>query len=109
MISDVAPGSMPALPDGFAEKYTKETAASDDASTFATKDELMQLWAEQRAGTKAALEAIADGDLDKPTKEEMQAYAPTVGAAFALQGSHWLMHAGQWVIVRRETGREAIF
>ena len=69
----------------------------------------MRLWGEQRAATLAALDQMSDEDLDKPAPEEMQSYAPNVGAAFALQGSHWLMHCGQWVIVRRETGREALF
>ena len=35
--------------------------------------------------------------------------APSVGAAFSMQGGHWLMHAGQWAVVRRQLGREPIF
>src|SRR6186997_3037482 len=41
MIEKVAPGSMPALPASFAEKYAKETATCDDASKFTTKSELL--------------------------------------------------------------------
>src|SRR5215831_9214343 len=55
MIEKFAPGSMPALPSGFAERYTKETATSDDASKFCKKDELLKTHREQRAGTLAAL------------------------------------------------------
>ena len=37
MVSAVAPGKMPPLPDGFAEMYAKETASSDDPSAFLKK------------------------------------------------------------------------
>lgn len=109
MIDGVAPGSMPALPDGFAERYNKETAKSDDASVFDTKEELLRVYREQRAGTLAALSKLSDEDLDKPSPESMQGYAPNVAAAFSMQGSHWLMHAGQWAVVRRQLGKPPLF
>ena len=99
MIEKVSPGSMPGFPAGFAEKYVKETATSDDASKFATKSELIATYKAQRAGTQAALAKVADGDFDKPTGVD---YAATVAAMYSLQGSHWLMHAGQWAVVRRQ-------
>src|SRR3954454_16610354 len=37
-------GSMPPLPAGFAEKYSKDTAISDDGSKFLKKDELLRLF-----------------------------------------------------------------
>ena len=106
LINQVSPGAMPALPTGFADKYTKETAASDDPAKFATKEELLRVAKEQRAATLVALSKVSDADLDRPTGLD---YAPTVGAMFALQGSHWLMHCGQWVIVRRSLGKPALF
>ncbi len=109
MINGVAVGSMPALPDGFAERYSKETATSDDASAFDSKDELLRLYQEQRAGTLAALAECSDEDLDAASPESMQGYAPNVGAAFSMQGSHWLMHAGQWAVVRRQLGKPPLF
>jgi hypothetical protein len=109
MIEGVVPGSMPDLPGGFAEKYTKETAALDDAAAFHSKQELMELFEQIRAATLAALAQISDDDLDKASPEEMHGYAPTVGAAFSLQGGHWLMHAGQWAVIRRQLGREPLF
>lgn len=109
MINGVAPGSMPALPDGFGERYSKETAKSDDAAAFDSKEELLRAYQEQRAGTLAALAKLSDSDLDKPSPESMQAYAPTVAAAFSMQGSHWIMHAGQWAVVRRQLGKPPLF
>ncbi len=109
MTEGVAPGSMPPLPDGFAKRYTKETAKSDDPGTFCSKAELMSALEAQRAGTLAALEKQSDADLDKPSPEAMQAYAPTVAAVFSLQGGHWMMHAGQWAVIRRQLGRPPLF
>ena len=106
MINKVAPDSMPPLPAGFAEKYTKEMAKSDDAGAFAHKDELMQTHKQQYTAMLAALSKVSDADLSKPTGVE---YAPTVASMYAMQGSHWLMHAGQWVIVRRNLGKPAMF
>jgi uncharacterized damage-inducible protein DinB len=109
MINAVAPGSMPALPEGFAEKYTKEMAASNDAAAFDTKEELLKNFHEQRAATLTALQKVPAADLDNPTPESMQAYAPTVGAAFNMQGAHWLMHCGQWAVIRRQLGRPPLY
>ncbi len=100
MVNSIAPDIMPALPEGFAEKYSKDAAASNDVSDFASKDELVSTYQEQRAGAIKALEACSEQDLDAPTGIS---YAPTKGSMFIMLGSHWLMHCGQWVIVRRET------
>jgi len=105
----VCPDSMPALPEGFAEKHTKETASSDNASDFCTKDEYLKYMEEQRAGTLALLDSLSDEELEKPAPENIQKVGPTVGAVIAAQSGHWMMHAGQWVIVRRQLGKEAIF
>jgi hypothetical protein len=106
MIDQVLPGSMPPLPAGFSEKYTRETATSDDPQAFAKKEELLRVQKEQRAGVLAALAKLTDSDLDKATGIE---YAPTIGAMFSMVGSHWMMHCGQWVIVRRKHGRPPLY
>lgn len=109
MINGVCPGSMPDLPDGFAERYSKETTHSDDAAAFNSKAELRQLLEDQRAATLQALASQSDDDLDKSSPKEMQAYAPTVADVFSLQGGHWMMHAGQWAVIRRQLGRPPLF
>ncbi len=106
MIEKVAPGSMPPLPAGFAERYTKETASSDKPEAFSNKADLLSVAVEQRKGTLAALAKTSDADLDKPTGMD---YAPNLAAVFSLQGGHWLMHAGQWAVIRRQLGRPPLF
>ena len=109
MIEGCIPGSMPELPEGFGEKYSKETAVNNDAAAFHTKEELLKAFQQQRAGTLAALEKLTDEDLQKPAPEAMQGYAPNWGTAFVMQDSHWVMHAGQWAIIRRQLGRKPLF
>lgn len=109
MVSSAVPDCMPPLPAGFAEQYSKETATSDVASDFHSKEELLGIFAAQRAATFAALDKMSAADLDQPSPESMRSYAPTLGDMFSLQGSHWMMHAGQWAVVRRQLGREPLF
>ncbi len=105
----VCPGSMPPLPDGFAEKHNKEAATSDDRSAFCSKQEYMELMDSQRAATLALLDRLSDEELEKAAPEPIQKFGATVGAVIAGQSSHWMMHAGQWVIVRRQLGKGPLF
>lgn len=108
--TDVAcPGAAPALPPGFAEKHSKDTAGSDKPSDFLKKAEYLSLYTQQRAGTLKALHSLSASDLDKPAPEKYSAYVKSVGDMLSLQGSHWLMHVGQWAIIRRKLGRPPLF
>jgi hypothetical protein len=109
LISDAFPGVMPPLPEGFKARHSKETASDDNPAHFLKKAEYLKLGAEQRQGTLAALAKQTDADFDKPAPESMRSYAPTIGDLFTLMGSHWLMHAGQWAVVRRKQGRPPLF
>lgn len=106
MVEKICPGAMPALPAGFRERYTKETADSDSARQFDSKDALLAAHAAQRAGTLKMLAIQTAADLDKPSGLD---YAPTACGVFSMQGSHWLMHAGQWAIIRRQLGKPPLF
>ena len=105
MMSNIAPGAMPDVPEGFAAKYSKEAAASDDPSAFATKEELMAACKSQREGTLAVLENLTDSQLDE---ESGVHFAPTKASIVNMQSAHWLMHCGQWVIVRRMASKPVV-
>lgn len=100
---------MPALPPNFAESYTKETAKSDDPAKFHTKEQLLKLYEEVRNATLAAIDKSSDADMDRPGPEGMRDFAPTVGSVFLLAGQHEMMHAGQYVALRRKLGRSVQF
>jgi len=99
----------PELPAGFAEAHSKDSAASDDRARFAAKAEYLRLIDQMKAAVLAAIDATPEGDLDKPGPEPMREYAPTVGSALMMLGAHWLMHAGQFVPIRRKLGKPALF
>ena len=99
----------PALPDGFAAAHSKDTATVDDPAKFATKDEYLGLMEQMKTASLAAVEAVSDSELDAPGPESMRQYAPTVGVVLMLLGTHWLMHAGQLVPIRRKLGKPAMF
>ncbi len=109
MIEGIKPGASPALPAGFEENHSKDTASSNDPKKFLSKSEYLRLAKLQREATKAALETISESDLDKPGPEAMRQYAPTVGSVLNLTGTHVLMHVGQFVAVRRALGKPALF
>lgn len=93
---------MPALPAGFDDAHNMENTKSDDKSQFLTRDAYLELMGKMHEAAVNGLEATPDARLDEPSPEKFQAYAPTVGAVFAMIGAHELMHAGQYVPVRRK-------
>lgn len=109
MLEAVRPGSMPKLPAGFAEKHNKKTAASDNPKDFLTKSEYLDLFKQQRAGTLAVLDSLNDEDLSKDAPEALKGFLKRVGDVFTMQGTHTVMHAGQWAIIRRKLGRPPLF
>lgn len=96
---------VPDLPAGFVEAHRKEAAASDDRGKFATKATYLDLFERVRAATLAALDETPEADLGRRGPESMPSYCPSVGALFNLLALHEMMHAGQWVAVRRTLGK----
>jgi hypothetical protein len=109
MVETTCPGSMPPLPAGFAEKYNPDTAKLDSPGAFHPKSVYMNVAEEQHAATLKALDKLTDSDLDKPAPEKFRGFLKTVGELFSMQGSHLLMHAGQWAVTRRKLGRKPLF
>lgn len=105
IVGKIAAVPMPELPEHFLRAYTKATAQVDVCSDFLRKDDLLAAYRSQRAGTLDVLDALSEDALDEPTGIE---YAPTKAAVINMQGGHWLMHCGQWVIVRRELGKPIV-
>lgn len=108
LLDSVAPGFSAALPEGFAEKHGKENTSSDNPDDFLSRDEYLALFAENKEATFKALDAQSDEDLAKPAPEFLQQICPNVGAVFILIATHPMMHAGQFVPVRRKTGKPVL-
>lgn len=103
-IEMIEPGSCPNLPEGFDEGHGRNATDVDDPSKYYARERYQELWNAQRAATQAVLNTIPEEDLDR-TDERFPPFAPTVGALLNLCGTHPLMHAGQFVAVRRKLGK----
>lgn len=108
-MESLRPGASAKLPAGFAESHSKETANIDDAKKFQAKSLYLDLWNKQRRATLGILETFKESELDKPGPESMRSYAPTIGSVFVMCGNHQMMHAGQFVVVRRKLGKPVLF
>jgi hypothetical protein len=109
LVEAAAPGNMPPLPAGFAERHSKDTAASDDAASFLSKDAYLKLAKEVRAATLRVLDRLAEADFDKPITARVPPFVKRAGDCFVTVATHWIMHTGQWVVLRRKLGRPRMF
>jgi hypothetical protein len=98
----------PKLPDGFADAHGHDATHVDDPKKFATKAQYYALADQMQAATLAAVDATPDSALDQPAPEAMRAYAPTMAHALTVLGAHPMMHAGQFVTVRRKLGKPIV-
>lgn len=108
LLESICPGKSITLPEGFREHHGKENAASNDPAHFASKDEYMRLLEQTQAATRAALSSQTAESLDAPGPEHFRGMFPTVGHVFLLLATHPLMHAGQFVPVRRALGKPVL-
>ncbi|MEM9368442.1 MAG: DinB family protein [Planctomycetota bacterium] len=109
IIDMLFPGRMPAMPAGFAEQHSKETNAIDNPNQFLTKDQYLAEIKRQRDGLLTLLESLSDEDLQAETPEAIRSFVATKGAAINfVAGAHWLWHAGQWIIARRNLNKPVL-
>jgi len=108
LLEGIVPGKSIALPAGFAAAHAKEKSVSDNPADFYSKEVYVDLYDRVQAASLAALEALPEAELDSPAPESIRGFCPTVGDVFVLIANHPLMHAGQFVIVRRELGKPVL-
>ena len=109
LIDKAVPGAMDALPPGFEAQHKKETADKQGASDFLSKEEYLSLARKVRANTLRIARELAPADFDRPLGAGVPPVVKTAGEMFLFVGAHWLMHAGQWAILRRTRGRAPLF
>ncbi|MEO2034774.1 MAG: DinB family protein [Planctomycetaceae bacterium] len=105
LLENVAPGKGLKLPKGFADAHSKEACNSDAAADFHDKQTYVELFDNVRAASLHVLDSCAESDFDNPAPEDFRAFCPTMGDMFTLIATHPMMHAGQFVIVRRQLGK----
>jgi hypothetical protein len=108
ILESIAPGLAPKLPEGFGEKHTKETAQSVDPAAFHSKAEYEALMQKVNDSVVAAIDKMSESDLDQPSPEHWRSMFPRVGDIVVLLTSHAMMHAGQWVPLRRKLNKPVV-
>jgi hypothetical protein len=108
IIDGIKPGICPDLPAGFDEAHNKEAALSDDTSKYLTKDEYLTLFAAQRKATKEILAGLSEAEMAAEPANTFGGMCPTIGHMFNFMGSHVMMHVGQFVPVRRKSGKPVV-
>lgn len=101
LLNMVKEGSAIELPEGFADKHTKEAATNDDAAGFCSKDEYLELYQKTRSNSLAVISEMSDAELDAEGPEAFRQMCATVGEMLSLIATHPMMHVGQFVPVRR--------
>lgn len=108
LVESIAPGYAIELPEGFAQKHSKENASSDDPADFLSKDEYLAYFGKIKEASSKALNAQTDEDLAKPAPENLRQLCGNVGGVWGLIASHAMMHVGQFVPVRRQLGKPVV-
>lgn len=108
LLNAIQAGAAPALPDGFDRNHSKDNAASENPADFLTKQAYCDLAEKVHAAVLACLDAFPDNKLDEPSPENYRSMFPTMGSIFLLIATHPMMHAGQFVPLRRELGKPVV-
>lgn len=107
--SQLPDAAYPELPAGFMETHGPEGTKKDGPEGFLTKAEYLDLFDKVRTATIAAVKALSDADLDRPTTGQFASFAPTLGRLLLLVSNHTLLHAGQFSVIRRKLGKPVLF
>lgn len=108
MLESICPGKAIDLPAGFAEAHSGDENANNNPSDFLRKAEYFELMDRSNAAVKAALDELTPEQLDADGPEHFRNFAPTVGDVFMLIATHPMMHAGQWVPIRRQCDKPIV-
>ena len=93
------------LPEGFKERFSKETASSDDVASFPSREELVKVMQSVRAAVCEWMLGLSDADLAQPSPESIRAFCPTIADLTSLITQHAMMHVGQIQVARRKLGK----
>ncbi len=108
LLNSLVPGAAPELPAGFKEMHDKANIASNDPAHFRGTQEYLSLLDQVYEATVKALGTQSEADLDQPSPEHFRQMFPTTGHIWMLIATHPMMHAGQFVPVRRALGKPVV-
>ena len=110
LLGDQLPGvKYPEVPAAIASLGSDRTGKVDPPGGYASKAQYLECFDSLRAATIAAVDKIADADLDRPTTNMMAKYAPKLADLLLLTANHTLMHGGQFTVGRRALNKPVVF
>ena len=98
----VGEDDLPALPDGFEERFSRSEEAPK-AEDFGSTSHLIPLLRQHREMLAAAIERIEDAVFSQETGND-RPFFRTMGATAGFASLHTAMHAGQLTTIRRSLG-----
>jgi hypothetical protein len=99
----------PEIPAAINDLGNERTGKVDPPGGYLPKAQYVECFGKMRAITIAAVDKLADSDLDAATKGSMAKYAPTLADLLILTANHTLMHGGQFTVVRRALHKPVVF
>lgn len=108
LLNAVRPGSAPVLPAGFSEKHSKANSNSDNPSDFLTRHQYQELAKQVQDASYNVIDSFSAEELDAPSPDGYRQMFPTMGTMLVLIVTHWMMHAGQIVPVRRALNKPIV-
>jgi len=105
LIELIRPGSCPPLPEDFETGHGRDRHGLDDPSLYYPRARYEELWKTQRKATLQVLDQVPEEELPRTDPQRFPAHAPSVVAILSLCALHPIMHAGQFVAVRRMLGK----
>ena len=98
----------PEIPAAIANLGNERTGKVDPPEGYLTKAQYLECLGKLRAATIAAVEKLTDADFDRPVKNMMAKFAPTLGELLILTANHTLMHGGQLTVTRRALNKPVV-
>jgi hypothetical protein len=105
LIQMVRAGSGVELPADFVEHHGRQAFTDNDPSHFCDTKTYIELFDKVHAATHKLIASLNEADLDEPAPEMVRGRFPTMGHLMTLIAMHPMMHAGQFVPVRRTLGK----
>ena len=91
--------SISPIPFEFLQRHAKERAKEDE--DFLSKEVYVERMLLHRKEMREVLSTFSDDELSSPSPDSVKYLGPTVACVFTGNAGHWMMHVGQWAVVRR--------
>jgi hypothetical protein len=109
MVAAAAGKPAPELPAGFAERFKKDTAGSNDPAAFPKKAEILDVFTKVRQASIGWAASLTADQLGQPAPESIRGFCPLVGLMPIVFCEHAAMHLGQFQVIRRALGKPVLF